>query len=105
MIQGGDPLGSGVGGPGYEFADEFVDGLGLDKAGVLASANAGPDTNGSQFFITEKATPWLTHHHTVFGQCKDIAVVKKITSTPRDGDDRPLSPVVIKKVTISHAKK
>jgi peptidyl-prolyl cis-trans isomerase A (cyclophilin A) len=105
MIQGGDPLGRGVGGPGYEFADEFVDGLGLDKPGVLASANAGPDTNGSQFFITEKATPWLTHHHTVFGQCKEVDVVKKITSTPRDGSDRPLSTVVIKKVTISHTKK
>jgi peptidyl-prolyl cis-trans isomerase A (cyclophilin A) len=103
MIQGGDPLGIGAGGPGYNFDDEFVEGLGLDKAGVLAMANAGPGTNGSQFFITEKATPWLTGHHTVFGQCEPADLVKKITSVPKGPGDKPTTPVTMK-ITIHRAK-
>jgi|JI10StandDraft_1071094.scaffolds.fasta_scaffold34760_7 peptidyl-prolyl cis-trans isomerase A (cyclophilin A) len=100
MVQGGDPLGVGRGGPGYDFADEIVPGIGLDGPGLLAMANAGPGTNGSQFFITEKATPWLTGRHTVFGKCDEVDLVKKITSVPRDDGDRPTTPVTIKKVTI-----
>ena len=105
MIQGGDPLGEGVGGPGYNFDDEFTNDLALDKPGTLAMANAGPGTNGSQFFITEKATPWLTHHHTVFGLCDEVALVKKIARVQTGANDRPVQPVVMKSVTIAHAKK
>ena len=103
MVQGGDPLGQGIGGPGYNFDDEFVEGIGLDKAGVLAMANSGPGTNGSQFFITEKPTPWLTGKHTVFGQCEPGALVKKITSVPTGARDRPTTPVTMK-ITIHRAK-
>jgi peptidyl-prolyl cis-trans isomerase A (cyclophilin A) len=100
MVQGGDPLGQGIGGPGYQFDDEIKPNLKLDAAGILAMANAGPGTNGSQFFITEKATPWLTGRHTVFGKCDEVDLVKKITGVPKDGSDKPLTPVTIKKVTI-----
>ena len=82
MVQGGCPLGSGTGGPGYSFQDEFVDDLQHDKPGILSMANSGPDTNGSQFFITHLATPWLNHHHTVFGEVvssEDQEVVNSIT--------------------------
>ncbi len=103
MIQGGDPDGTGVGGPGYDFADEFVDELKLDKPGVLAMANRGPGTNGSQFFITEKATPWLTGRHTVFGACEPLDLEKKIARVPTGSKNVPASPVVIKKVTIARA--
>ncbi|WP_067143089.1 peptidylprolyl isomerase [Oceanivirga salmonicida] len=81
MIQGGDPTGTGMGGPGYEFEDEFVEGLVFDEAGLLAMANAGPNTNGSQFFITHTKTPWLNYHHTIFGKVlsdKDQKVVNSI---------------------------
>ena len=78
MIQGGDPLGNGTGGPGYKFKDEFVKDLLFDRPGRLAMANAGPNTNGSQFFITEKPTPWLNHRHTIFGQCWPVELVKRI---------------------------
>jgi peptidyl-prolyl cis-trans isomerase A (cyclophilin A) len=101
MVQVGDPLGKGVGGPGYNFDNEIVKGRVHDRGGVLSMANAGPGTNGSQFFITEKATPWLDGKHTVFGACAEVDLVKKITSVPKDGRDKPLSPVSIKNVKIS----
>lgn len=100
MIQGGDPKGNGTGDPGYSFGDEFKDELRLDKGGVLAMANRGPNTNGSQFFITEKETPWLNGRHTVFGQCDNVMLVKKLARVPVGPGNRPTSDVVLKKVTI-----
>lgn len=102
MIQGGDPLGTGTGDAGYKFEDEIVPSLTFDRPGRLAMANSGPNTNGSQFFITERATPWLNGHYTIFGQCDDasIAVVLKIARTPRDGHDRPKTEVRINRVVI-----
>jgi peptidyl-prolyl cis-trans isomerase A (cyclophilin A) len=102
MIQGGDPLGTGTGDPGYKFADEFGSGRKMDKAGVLAMANAGPNTNGSQFFITLKETNYLNGKHTVFGEVTDgMDTIRKIgeTKTTKPGD-RPVTPVVIQTVTI-----
>src|SRR5207244_8278522 len=102
MIQGGDPLGNGTGGPGYKFADEFQSGRKLDKAGILAMANAGPNTNGGQFFITLAPTDWLTGKHTVFGEVVDgMDVIKKIgnTKTTKPGD-KPVTPITVKSVTI-----
>ena len=104
MIQGGDPLGSGMGGPGYNFADEFHGELNFDKPYLLAMANAGPNTNGSQFFITVAATAWLNRKHTIFGEVKDAAsqaVVDKIGTTPTGAQDKPVTPVVINSVTIA----
>jgi peptidyl-prolyl cis-trans isomerase A (cyclophilin A) len=102
MIQGGDPTGSGTGDPGYSFADEFDPNLNFDVAGRLAMANSGPNTNGSQFFITEQAYEALNQHYTIFGQCDEasVAVVKTIARVQRDGNDKPLVPVVLNKVTI-----
>ncbi len=102
MIQGGDPTGSGFGNAGYLFDDELDPGLNFDRPGRLAMANSGSNTNGSQFFITEQATDFLDQHYTLFGQCDDasVAVVKAIARVPRDANDRPLTPVVLKKVTI-----
>lgn len=102
MIQGGDPLGTGTGDPGYKFEDEIVASLTFDRAGRLAMANAGPNTNGSQFFITEKPTPWLNGRHTIFGQCDDASVelVKKIARVPKGPGDRPTKPVRINKIVI-----
>jgi peptidyl-prolyl cis-trans isomerase A (cyclophilin A) len=101
MIQGGDPLGEGTGGPGYEFEDEFQSAKTFDKPCVLAMANAGPNTNGSQFFITEKATPWLNKRHTIFGEVvKGCELVAKIARVPSEGS-RPNETIVIKKVVLS----
>jgi peptidyl-prolyl cis-trans isomerase A (cyclophilin A) len=102
MIQGGDPLGTGTGDPGYKFADEFGSSRKMDKAGVLAMANAGPNTNGSQFFITLKETNYLNGKHTVFGEVTEgMDTIRKIgeTKTTKPGD-RPVTPVVIQTVTI-----
>lgn len=102
MIQGGDPQGDGRGGPGYRFADEIVPELRFEEPGVLAMANAGPNTNGSQFFITVAATPWLDGRHTIFGRVvSGQEVVEAISSVPRGPQDRPLEPVVLEKVVIS----
>lgn len=102
MIQGGDPTGTGAGSPGYTFDDETDMDLSFDRPGRLAMANSGPNTNGSQFFITEQAYPSLDMHYTLFGQCDDasVEVVKAVARVPRDADDKPLAPVTLQKVTI-----
>jgi peptidyl-prolyl cis-trans isomerase A (cyclophilin A) len=99
MIQGGDPLGTGGGGPGYKFADETSPNDRME-IGSLAMANAGPTTNGSQFFITESAPSWLNGKHTIFGKCKEIEIIKAITGVPKVGAETPQTPVTMK-VTIS----
>jgi peptidyl-prolyl cis-trans isomerase A (cyclophilin A) len=104
MIQGGDPLGVGTGNPGYRFADEIVPELKFDKPGLMAMANAGPVTNGSQFFITDSKPEYLNGRHTIFGQCEPLSLVTKIANVERGPRDKPTTDVVMKKVTISRGK-
>jgi peptidyl-prolyl cis-trans isomerase A (cyclophilin A) len=105
MIQGGDPMGTGTGNPGYRFANETSPDLKFDRPGRLAYANAGPNTNGSQFFITEVPYPSLNGGYTIFGQCDSASVnlVKKIARMPRGANDRPKDPVKINHITIVKA--
>jgi peptidyl-prolyl cis-trans isomerase A (cyclophilin A) len=104
MIQGGDPLGIGSGNPGYRFDNEIAPDLKFDRPGLLAMANAGPGTNGSQFFITEGTPMYLNGKHTIFGKCDPLSLVSKITGVERGPRDKPTTDVVMKKVVITRGK-
>jgi peptidyl-prolyl cis-trans isomerase A (cyclophilin A) len=102
MVQGGDPTGTGRGGPGYEFEDEVESGPSFDRPGLLAMANAGPGTNGSQFFVTVAATPWLDGKHTIFGEVTEgYDVVEAIAGVPTAAQDRPVDDVVIERIEVT----
>jgi peptidyl-prolyl cis-trans isomerase A (cyclophilin A) len=102
MIQCGDPTGTGMGDPGYKFADEFQSGRKFDKPGILAMANAGPNTNGSQFFVTVSTPSHLNNHHTIFGEVvQGYDIVEKISHVQTAGQDKPVKDVVIQKIEIS----
>jgi peptidyl-prolyl cis-trans isomerase A (cyclophilin A) len=105
MIQGGDPVGTGTGGPGYSFEDECPpEGPTFNQVGRLAMANAGPNTNGSQFFVTVAETPWLNGRHTIFGQVTDgYEVVEAISKVPTGGQDRPVQDIVVERIDIEDA--
>ncbi len=105
MIQGGCPLGNGMGGPGYKFEDEFAPGRRHDKEGILSMANSGPNSNGSQFFITLVPTPWLDNKHSVFGEIAEgIEVIRAIGKTQTGRQDRPTKDITIQSVTIERVE-
>ena len=105
MIQGGCPLGNGTGGPGYQFADEFGPGLRHDRECLLSMANAGRNTNGSQFFITPAPTPWLDNKHAIFGEVTEgLDVIRRIGKTPIGANDRPTKEIVVNSVSIEKAQ-